>query len=88
MRHWSLTPLFSLKYPQVPSDVATDLQVWWSSQKENDFGREKKFTFQMILQKVKTQVSLKINFQKLKIKNTIFNKLHSKNVVSRNFTHN
>lgn len=42
MRHWSLTPLFSLKYPQVPSDVATDLQVWWSSQKENDFGREKK----------------------------------------------
>ena len=49
---------------------------------------KKKFTFQMILQKVKTQVSLKINFQKLKIKNTIFNKLHSKNVVSRNFTQN
>lgn len=28
MRHWSLPPLFSSKYPQVPSDVATDLQVW------------------------------------------------------------
>lgn len=25
MRHWSLPPLFSSKYPQVPSDVATDL---------------------------------------------------------------
>ena len=61
-----VSPLFSSKYPQVPSDVATDLQVWWSSQKENDFGRregkKKRFTFQMILQKVKTQVSLKINF--------------------------
>lgn len=34
-----VSPLFSSKYPQVPSDVATDLQVWWSSQKENDFGR-------------------------------------------------
>lgn len=42
--------------------------------------KKKRFTFQMILQKVKTQVSLKINFKKLKIKNTIFNKLHSKNV--------
>lgn len=37
-----LLTLFSSKYPQVPSDVATDLQVWWSSQKKMISGERKK----------------------------------------------